>query len=439
MLPNSLELINETIQRAVRLSPYYAETYKGLDLKVTSLADLRRFPLLSREVLVHRGEDLVARGDLPVTVSMTGGTTFGPGGARRPLLIFRSAEEAQVRRELLAALQGQSQPRPLLLYLVNLGHGFDPEGGREGCFQLPLERPFHWEAILDLLRREFSFLGYTPRVRAMAGPLRMLKALTLLCMERDVDPGDFAVEVVSSSSNHLTSRWRSLLEGYWRAVVDDAYGLSEVPGLHARRCASCGHFHFSPLAIPEVLRLDGGEPVERGIGRLVATSLYPLAAMEPIIRYDTGDVLEVIGECPAGRTFGFEFLGRLSQAVTLPEAEGPRLVLSPIALNEVLDSVPDIACQEFAFTRSLGLRSTVGLQKWGVRTSPSGEVTRVELALELRWSPWEYPAACGRLKEELTARVLAAAPALAAAVDAGEIDFRITCHEPGATDLKALV
>lgn len=434
---DTLSLLNRTIKRAVDLSPYYTEAFRGLDTHLNSLSDLQHFPLLTRETLIRRGEDLMASGDIPVSVSLTGGTTLGQDGRPQPLLIFRSMQEGEIRRQLFNELHDLTKPRPLLLHLINLGHGYDPEGGREGCFQVPLERPFHFNTILTLLRRDFDLPGYTSRVKAIAGPLRLLKALTLLCLEKEVDASEFDIELITSSSNHLTRRWRSILKSFWGAFVDDAYGLSEVSGLHARRCSACEHFHFSPLAIAEILSLDGNEPIQSGVGRLVATSLLPLAKLQPIIRYDTLDILEIKGRCDEAERVGYEFLGRSSEAVLSKDCK--RMMLAPIILNEVLDAVPDIGYQEFAFTKPLGIKSSVGAQKWQLFTEPSDRQIRVDLMIELCWSPLLYPIACARLREHLTEQIFNRAPAFFEAVSSGEVAFEITFYEPQSSNFKTVI
>jgi hypothetical protein len=398
---------------------------------------LALIPVLTREELEVRSTEILARDRVPVTVAMTSGTT-----RPRPLVTFRSAGEGAVRSDLHSTLGRGLTPRPLLLHLVNAGHGFDVDAPIPGTFQVPLERWFHFESVLDLLQTSFTFPGFGSRVRGIAGALRLLKALTMLCIENGVDPATFEVELVSSSSDHLTSRWREILSGYWGAPVDDVYGLSEVPGLYARRCLACGHFHFSPLAIVEALELDRDAPSEGRIGRLVATSLYPLAAMQPIIRYDTGDVIEFVSEpCVLQGEAGFELLGRVSQLVVSrrPSSTSPQVLLSSIALNEVLDSVPDIAIGDYGFTRGLGIKSSIGLQKWHLDQKAPAGVAEVALEIELRWSPRQHAQAAGELEASLRRRILQAAPALAQAVTGGAATLAIRFHEPGTTDYWALV
>jgi hypothetical protein len=428
------DALGETIERAARLSPYYREVFAGLDKAVRSVDDVRRFPLLTREILIERTYDMLADGAVPITVSLSGGTTGAVDGLHRPVLTFHDEEESRARRAVLDASYGALSPQPLFMHLVNLGHGYDTSAALEGAFQMALERPFHFQAILSVLRHRFSFPGFTPRVRGLAGALRLLKALTLLCQEGGIDGADFEIELVSSSSSHLTSRWRGVLAEYWGAEIDETYGLSEVPGLHARRCTACGHFHFAPLAVVEILALGSDEPVEAGVGRVVATSLYPLAAIQPIIRYDTGDAVDIVGHCDFAGTFGFAFLGRVADAPMVPGSSGRATLLSPIVVNEVLDGDPRVATEQFAFAKALGLDTGVGYQKWGFRLDGDRHV--LELAIEMSGARSGCSSAFGL---EVRDRIMSAAPGLAEAVDGGVIEFRTVLHEQGSTNLKAIL
>jgi hypothetical protein len=125
--------------------------------------------------------------------------------------------------------------------------------------------------------------------------------------------------------------------------------------------------------------------------------------------------------------------------VLLAGEDGPRLVLAPIILNEVLDAVPDIAYQEFSFARPLGLKSIVGSPKWRLSTVPSGGLLCADLMIELCWSPLMYPAACARLRERLTEQIFNAAPAFFDAVSSGDITFKITFYEPRSSNLKTMI
>jgi hypothetical protein len=362
---------------------------------------------------------------------MTGGTTARAGTSDGVVLTFKSAQDVETEERIYRHLRDALSPRPLILHLVNLGHGLDPSGARDGCFQVPLERPHNLATILTLLRRRFRFDGYTERIQTVAGPLRLLKALTTLLMERGVQGTEFAVSLVASSSNHLSRRWRTLLESYWGAAVDDVYGLSEVPGLHARRCVACGHFHFSPLAVTEVLSLDDDTRVDAGAGRLVATSLYPLAALQPIIRYDTGDVIEYADHCAEAGLEGFEFLGRLSECVVVRRSAGAVVVLAPIPLNEYLESFAEVACHQHTFATILGINAPIGPPRWRLRSEPRGNTLCISLDIQLLWVPDHFPGAADQLQQRLM-RGFDDFPDLAQSRRQGEIVLGIRLRGPGA-------
>ena len=288
---------------------------------------------------------------------------------------------------MLAGLGARMRPRPLVLHLVNLAHGLDPHGGVEGCFQVPLERQYQFDAALCLLREVFAIDGFTPRVSIVAGALRLLKALTMLCIEQGVDGSVFAVTGIASSSNHLTSRWRTPRAGLARAgrrLLRHVRGA----GLHAQRCASCGHFHCAGTVVTEVLALDRDDPIAAGVGRLIATSLYPLAAMMPIIRYDKGDLVKLFPACAASDAHAIEFLGRL-RPIVLPHSDGTHAVVAPIVVNDVVDEFPDVAVTQLAFAQHLGVRTPIGFLKWRLAWQPEANTRTLVLTIEPRWPPAE--------------------------------------------------
>lgn len=238
-----LDLLRETIRYAVRESAYYARAFEGIDLDLDALDDLRRFPLLDRETFSRHGMDLLVRGCVPEYLALTSGKTAAKGASREPFFHFHTEAERAARTELNSLLLDEAEgPRPLVLRLINADHGLDYGGGNPGILALPLEKRYHFEAVLTVLRREFCFPGFTPRVKVLSGVLSLLKLLTLLCMEEGVDPSQFDLGVTMSSSWFLTSRWRELIEGYWRAPVEEVYGLSETPGMYARRCLDCRRY-----------------------------------------------------------------------------------------------------------------------------------------------------------------------------------------------------
>ena|GEM_PF-5980756 len=374
---------------------------------------------------------------VPWTIASTSGTTTG-----RQLFTYRGHSESAARRLIVEACFDGGDLHPLVLHLVNSGHGYDPDAAQAGVFQVPLERAFHVQTIRELLTDDFSFNGYTKRIEVLAGPLRLLKALTLSLMESGVDTSEFALRCIVSSSDHLTTRWRRLFTDFWGCELGNTYGLSEVPGLCASECGTCGMFHFSPTAITEILHPDKNQPARSYVGRLVATSLHALAPTQPMIRYDTGDLLACHGRCEKNNALSFELLGRKRQCLLGGISEGfdePEILLASIALNDILDGVPDIATSEYSFASLIGVRTSFGLQKWEFSQRRIAGKLAAILALEMRWSPRQYPRQALAFCEKLRDAIFNESPALSATVRDGTVTFEIVLHEPGTTSYWALV
>jgi phenylacetate-coenzyme A ligase PaaK-like adenylate-forming protein len=431
----TFSLLSNTLRRAVNESPYYARVMRGIDTQISGPDDLLRIPMLTRRTLETRIDEIMVPGTLPATIAMTSGTLTG-----RPLVSFRSEIENSVRRELYESLQARSHPRALVLYIAALGHGYDPDSQRDGFLQVPLERPFHFEIIVDLLRRQFSIPGYTDRIFAVAGSLRHLKALTLMCQENSIDPREFRVALLSCSGEHLTSKYRHIFAEAWGALTEDVYGLSEGPGLCARRCAACEKYHFSPLAHVEILSLDRDEPIDVGAGRLVATSFFPLAAALPIIRYDTGDIMSVATElCPKMNQRSFEYIGRSHQVIKDIRSGDTKVLLPTMIISEVLDRLPDIAYSRYGFLKQLGAKSAFGPLKWSVSQFNEGQLTKVELLAELRWSERQFPEAAQALRSLIASNLKSAWPDFGTACSKTAAELVVSFAEPGSSTLEALV
>jgi hypothetical protein len=423
-----LDLVRATLRHANNNTPYYRRAFAGLSLEIDGLEDIRRFPLLERKTLAACGTDLLAEGVVPEYVGITSGTTFG-NSSWEPLLHYQTETEHDAWVNLYGSMIAKGD-RPLMLRLIDADRGVEVAGASPGCFSLPMESLYHYELILSILKREWSFPGFATRVGSLSGPLDMLQVLTLLCLEHEVDPAQLSIGLVTTSGWQLTSRWRRLLESYWGAEVQELYGLSEVPGMFAARCSRCSHYHFSPLTVMEVLQLDGDNPVERGIGRVVVTALLPLAYAQPLIRYDTQEVIEIVGEC-GDHELCFEYLGRRSRLVLHDGPDGRDLMLSPPMLTEVLDSIPDVAIYENEKGKRLGVRIAFGWPRYMLRDESDEIGRRIDLTVELRWSPVHYPYAAERLRDLLLRRFFDASPALAGAVRRDAIRFVVRLAEPG--------
>jgi phenylacetate-CoA ligase len=150
--------------------------------------------------------------------------------------------------------------------------------------------------------------------------------------ERPVD----SLKAVVAISEQLTPSMRAYTERRFGTPVHQVYGLMEF-GLVAVRC-DAGRYHVhNEHCFVEIVD-ESGRACEAGrTGRIVITTLTN-AAM-PLIRYDTGDLAEVVsGPCPCNRTlpsFG-DIVGRYSRIAFLP----PQTMARVAALREAIENMP---------------------------------------------------------------------------------------------------
>jgi phenylacetate-coenzyme A ligase PaaK-like adenylate-forming protein len=431
-----LEMLKDTLRHAAATTKYYAETLAPLDLNLRSIDELARLPLLKRDVRAQRTLDLLTEGVTPEYVNVTSGTTFAGRKAGPPLLHYHDTQEHDAANLLREAAYAGTSERPLIIKLLSGNHGLTVSGAQPGTFAMPLEKRFHLQAIRHVLTQSFAFKGFTPRVQALSGTLNMLKLLTLLFIEEGVPASDFDVRMVSTQSWHLTDRWAELLQGYWQVPVDDAYGMSEVPGFFARRCRECRRFHLSECAIVETLGVQDDNPVEEGYARLVVTSLLPLAHAQPTIRYDTDDVVW-LARCPKTGERSCQLLGRRRDIVLLDDSPEP--LLTPLGLHTLMDDLPELAQHQNPRAEIVGLKTSFGWPKYRVVEQAVEGIKEIRLQMELRFSPRLYRERAEQLRDSLTASVLTAFPALARAQAKQRARLVIDFAEPGSTDYATLI
>jgi hypothetical protein len=143
--------------------------------------------------------------------------------------------------------------------------------------------------------------------------------------------------------------------------------------------------------VTEVLHPKTLKPIQRGVGELVVTTLHPFVQAMPLIRYRTGDLVELGPRCATAGERGFRFRGRLAQC--LLDAKG-NLRLSPQDVEAALDLFPEVA------------RLAHPLVELGVVKSPDVGVPRFELQpdrvrVEVRYEPVVFEAHARALQRSL--------------------------------------
>lgn len=361
-------LLDETIAHAAR-APHYARTWKG-KRAFTSL------PLLDKATAAEHQEQLRIGGE-GAPALLAGVVSSATTRTGRPLRVPFDDDDVDARPTRRA-------PKKLTLNIYSPRHGVRHADSDD---EVLLPATLHANTI-DVA---WDLLSNDRRFDALVCPLSTLKWLTVGLLERGHDLTRVRLDVVGATGYPVTSFARAWLEGAWGCRLVDNYSLSELPGF-AYPSAVSGFQHWvnadvwfeliDPITLRPVRARSGA------LGELVATSLLPAARRMPLVRYRTGDVVEV-GPVEKSGDFkgkrGIRFRGRISQSIVTPGSVRYRALSRD--LLELGEALPDVAMEPHpAEVLRLVPPCDVGVPR--ILVEPAQQRVRVEL----RFDPARYPA-----------------------------------------------
>ncbi|WP_017557228.1 phenylacetate--CoA ligase family protein [Nocardiopsis baichengensis] len=428
-------LAHRTIAHARAHVPWYREhpEYASWSLPQGRLGSaselLRGLPVLYRAVVAASPARFVADDVLLGALGHTSGSTG------TPLPVRRSVEESDFLAayfERLTAPLAHDGPRPISLNLPNAYHGTPLRLPAPG---LSLSSGVTDDLLLGetvrALTTRYDLPGFRTRVEFLSGLVNHVLLLTGHLMEQGIDPRALGLRGVSVAGGAAAPHWRRFLASAWGCPVTDRFTLTEVVG-GASRCAACDLFHLDPHVFGEVLEPGSDTPVAEGPGRLVLTAFHPFVQMQPMIRYDAGDlVLRRKNGCRP--TPAFEFLGKRGNAIALELRGRRKWLLFPAVLNAVLAGLPDVRAVEWASgVRRVYDRTLGGLPYARTVLDRSSSPPELRVEVELRYGPHFHPARA----EEVAAQVAdalrgAEGTALAELEAGGAVRLRVVCRPPG--------
>lgn len=327
-------LLPATLEHAVH-APFYRELYGCAD--ATATIDLAQLPFVSKQQIRAAGVSAQIRDGTICDEVFTSGTTG------QPFVSPKGHVEQRYIQSFYQNLFAERREAPLLraLQINNPYHGH--------LVAIPVPIHSHKIGIYDegsfrhgrtLLAEKHADPGVNPHISLLIGLERALRAFTLDAMR--IAPDGMATRLTSiiSYSQYLTRRWRQRHEAYWGCPVIDRFGLSEIFG-GATEDPESGWWHFDPVCIPEVVGSRSRISVREGIGELVLTALYPFQQVQPLIRYLTGDLVEVTHtRSSRDGTLAIRPLGRARYGVPYPDADA--FVVAPSEILEALDEIDGI-------------------------------------------------------------------------------------------------
>jgi hypothetical protein len=399
--------LERTLAWAAREVPFYARRLKGV-------RSLSRVPFLTKDEAVKHQAALLAHN---AERAFSGVVSSGTTARARPLRMPRTVEELEAAERIAAVPTGR-----LVLEVRAVHHGLSHLAPRPNWLRVP------WTYSANAFRLVEDLLTQPqPDGRRVTDLLINAGALMPLCValrEKGLDPRSFGLRAISTTSFRLSPHWKQHVERTWRARVWDNYSLSEIP-TPALECPDCGFNHWlSPPVVAEVVDLKSRRPLRRGVGALALTTLYPFVQAMPLIRYWTGDLVELGPRCPSAPQPGIRFRGRIGQSLLV----GAEVLVAAQDAIDFLEGEPLVArhphpCETLGLIPESGC-GAVKLELSWVKKQP---LARVELAFD----PRAFPDDAEALGERFGAHLLKQSPSLRKLEKSGRGVLTIELVGPG--------
>jgi phenylacetate-CoA ligase len=400
------------LQHCSRHVPYYRSVLSEAGLAehpIQSLADLRRIPLMTRQLYQEHSADLLA-GTLPDGMTKTwSGYTSGTNGV--PIRVHKTDWDGMWWNALfLRDLEWSNiDPRGRLASIRLLTVKSEElaralEGGSSPfwtrvCGLLLESGPSFAMDIRQDPRRQLEWLRRVKPDYLLSLPSNLEFLAGLLRESGEHLPGLRAIQAIGEP---LPSAVQEVIESSFGVPVKNLYSTTEG-GYMASPCPLGHGLHLHAESIlAEVLDADDRPCLPGQTGRLVFTSLHSFLA--PFIRYDIlDDVTLAPGPCPCGRGLplwaGVE--GRRHPLLHLPDGRRKSSMGITLGLrrvggvhqfqiiqrgvdNVLLRIVPDLTWQESTAPRmrqvvqeELGSTCQVDVEKREVLERPNGRKLRI--------------------------------------------------------------
>ncbi len=298
-----LQRLRHVVAMAHEHTPYWRSVIDEAGFspaEIRSLGDLQRFPLLDKETVRARREEMVQRGNQRrlMLVRTSGSTTealqfytdsnreahinagrirghrwIGVNKGDREMYFWGSPVE----------LSKQDRVKQFRDLLIN--------DGLTNGFELNPELVAQYHAYWMRWRPKCIF-GY-PNSLALMVFLARPQGLDLRSLS------ERGLKAICTTSEMLTETDRNLIAEAFGVPVYDSYGLREC-GLVGHECSQSNMHTMDEQLLLETIDPKTLEPTD-GEGELVLTNI--VSTVMPMIRYRTGDIVTLSREpCPCGRT-----------------------------------------------------------------------------------------------------------------------------------------
>jgi phenylacetate-CoA ligase len=311
-----LNKIQNLVSYAYEHVPFYREKYRREDIRpqdIRSFRDFQSLPILTRDDVKSRREDLISSGFRGQTFE---GSTSGSTGQpirflmEKPTAYWSYAAEARCRAwygiypgDKMARFLSPSSPRDAWRFhpanQLKRYRWLDSQGLEEKALKAFAELLMKWHPVV--------FRAYPSALTVFAKYLRE-------CGNTSIKP-----KLIETTGEKMTPPQRRLFADVFEAAIADHYSSLEIYSI-GYECPR-GNLHVFEDRYLELLR-DGNVVPHGEAGEIILTSLNQYAM--PFIRYQNGDA-GVLGSevCPCGRSMPVlrELQGRTSDVFIRPDGK----------------------------------------------------------------------------------------------------------------------
>ncbi len=343
--------LRRLVARAAAEVPYYREVFARERVspeEIRTASDLRRLPILSKETVRARKEELVS--DAVPRRRLLPGHTSGTTGAS--LTLYWDENVDVVTNAVLWRHREWANVPFGTPYATLLGNVIVPLSRSRG----PLwrwNRPWNQLLLSSFHMREETLDAYVKQMREAGIAALEAYPSTAYVLARYLEArGEvLPLRAVFTSAETLLRIQREVIEERFACRVFDYLGAAERV-VFAGECEEHQGLHlFEEYGVTEVVD-ERGEPVpDGGVGRLVVTGLHNFAM--PLLRYEIGDVSGIRREsCPCGRPLPLlhPVTTKAEDVVVLPDGRfiSPSALTHPfkplrsIAESQIVQEAPDL-------------------------------------------------------------------------------------------------
>ena len=333
------EKLRRVVTHAYAESPGYRKLMDAHGVRpehIHGVADLSRLPILTKDLLRERNEELRCRDQTAVEYGVTGGTTGNPlkiardrkGSVWQRAEYWRGFGWAGLElgdrfAQVFGGTLGVVAPRPMnRLKSWFAGKVFLP------AFELG---PHNAEAYLEVIRRSGAqyLIGYTSAIYLLAHYLERKGA-------------GIHLRAVFPTAELLPVDWAEVIARVFGAKVLPYYGCGEVHSL-GYACpeadGAIGQTTYHTCDEHAIIEVEtaGGATATAGEGAFLISDLDNLAT--PILRYRNGDAGEIAGPgCRCGRSLGriVRLDGRVNDVLYTERGDAISGAIGPHAFRNVV-------------------------------------------------------------------------------------------------------